>query len=92
MNQKRNLKITVAVCVTALAATWAPSAQATNVCNEARTGHSGIYDATDSDRNPPARYQVGLAPIGDSEGLIHAAERSPALSVCVAPGGGGGVS
>ena len=64
-----------------------------SVCNEARAGHTGVYVATDGDPAIPARHQSNLAVLGSNKGLTRAAERSPALSVCVVPqppGDGGG--
>ena len=92
MSKRRNLRITIALSVVALTAMSASSAQAANVCNEARTGHTGIYDATDNDPTTPARNQRGLAVLGSGDGLTRAAAHSPALSVCVPPGGGGGIT
>ncbi len=98
MSQKRTLRITTALSATALAMALAPGAQAAtpNVCNQARAGHTGVYVATDGDPAIPARHQSNLAVLGSSKGLTRAAERSPALSVCVVPrppaGGGGGDS
>ena len=82
MSHKRNLKVTLALSATIIAAAFAPSAQAAEVCNEARESQPGNYTATDNDPNPPARHKTGLSPIGDSAGLNHAAERSPVLSRC----------
>lgn len=94
MSHKRNLRITTALSATALAMALAPGAQAAtpNVCNQARTGHTGVYVATDGDPATPARYQSNLAVLGSNKGLTQAAERSPALRVCVVPppGDGGG--
>jgi len=89
VNRKHNPRVTIALCALALAATWAPGAQAAQVCNEARANHPGAYDATDGDPNPPARFQDDLEPIGDSAGLVNAAAHSPVLSVCAKPRGGG---
>ena len=87
MSHRRNLRITTALSATALALALAPGAQAAtpNVCNEARTGHTGVYVATDGDPGTPARHQSHLAVLGSNKGLTRAAERSPALSVCVVP-------
>ncbi len=96
MSHKRNLRITLALGIAALAAIPAPTAQAANVCNEARNGHTGSYVATDGDPSTPARHQSNLAVLGSGKGLNNAASHSPALSVCVIPtptppsGGGGG--
>ena len=95
MSHRRNLRITTALSATALALALAPGAQAATptVCNEARTGHTGVYVATDGDPAIPARHQSNLAVLGSNKGLTQAAQHSPALSVCVVPepslGGGG---
>ena len=92
MSHKRNLRITLALGVAAIAAIPAPTASAANVCNEARNGHTGSYVATDGDPSIPARNQTNLAVLGTNKGLNNAAAHSPALSVCVlpvAPPGGG---
>ena len=85
MSHRRNLRITTALSATALALALAPGAQAAtpNVCNEARTGHTGVYVATDGDPAIPARHQSNLAVLGSNKGLTQAAQHSPALSVCV---------
>ena len=82
----------------ALAADAAPAA----VCNEAENSHRGGYSVSGGpvDPNPPAflrgsQMRVGKDP---SAGLVHAAERSPALRTCgpesvelpPVDGGGGG--
>ena len=94
VSQKRNLRITTALSVTALALALAPGAQAAtpDVCNQAQSGHAGAYVATDGDPGTPARNQTNLAVLGSGKGLTRAAERSPALSVCVLPGDNGGVT
>ena len=98
MSHKLHLRITTALSAVALAMAMAPGAQAAtpNVCNEARTGHTGVYVATDGDPRIPARHQSNLAVLGSNQGLKRAAERSPALSVCVVPqqssNEGGGVN
>jgi hypothetical protein len=91
MCHRRNLRITIALSVVALAAMLAPTTQAASVCNEARAGHAGAYVATGSDPSTPARYQTGLAVLGSGEGLNRAAAHSPALSVCLLPDDGGGI-
>jgi hypothetical protein len=95
VSHKRNLRITLAMVVVAVAAIPGSTAQAANVCNEARNGHTGSYVATDGDPSTPARHQSNLAVLGSGKGLTNAAAHSPALSVCVVPtppsdGGGGG--
>ena len=60
------------------------------VCNEAENSFRGGYVVTDStDPVPPAflrgeQMRVGH---GHGTGLVHAAERAPALALCAAPGG-----
>ena len=87
MSHMRNLRITTALSVMALVMAVAPSAQAatSNVCNQARNGHTGVYVATDGDPSTPARNQSDLAVLGSNKGLNRAAAQSPALSVCVIP-------
>jgi hypothetical protein len=90
MSPRRNVRITIAAGVVSLVALSAPSAQAADVCNQARAGHTGSYIATDGDPSTPARHQQGLAVLGSGDGLTHAALRSPALSECVLPSDGSG--
>ena len=93
MSQLRNLRIVLALTVVAVAATGSSSAYAGTVCNQVGNGHhDGTYVATDSDPNPPARYQSGLSKLGNGKGTGHdrAALRSPALSQCGPASGGGG--
>jgi hypothetical protein len=89
MSHKRNLRITVALGAAAMAAAFAPSAQAASVCNEAGNGHlGGSYVVTGTpDPSPPARHTAGLKTLGNGKGngLVRAAERSPALSQCGLP-------
>ena len=86
VSTRRNLRIiTIALSVVAMLAVSASSAQAADVCNQARNGHTGTYNATDGDPSTPARHQAGLGVLGSGKGLTRAAERSPALSVCVPP-------
>ena len=77
----------MALSASAVVLALAPGAQAAtaNVCNQARTGHTGAYVATDGDPATPARHQSNLAVLGSNRGLVRAADRSPALSVCVIP-------
>jgi hypothetical protein len=90
----RNLRITVALSTAALAAALAPSANAASVCNQAGNGHLGgdhvVVGTPDPD--PPARHTSGLKALGHGKGngLVRAAERSPALSQCELPDNGGG--
>lgn len=62
------------------------------VCNEATpVSLGGAYDATDGDPLPPARFQQRLFEHrGQGRGLINAAAKSPALSICGLDGGGDG--
>jgi opacity protein-like surface antigen len=87
----RNLRITLALCVAALFAAFAPSAQAA-VCNEASNGQRGNLVVTGSIHDPsiPARHTTDLKPLGNGvgKGLQTAAERSPALSQCGLPSNG----
>jgi hypothetical protein len=96
VSHKRNLRITLALAVAAVAAVPGSTAQAADVCNQARNGHTGSYVATDGDPSIPARHQSKLAVLGNGKGLTNAATHSPALSACVVPtppstdGGDGG--
>jgi hypothetical protein len=90
MRHRRNLWITIALSVVALAAMLAPATQAASVCNEARPGHYGPNNALESDPSTPARYKTGLAALGSNDGLNRAAAHSPALSVCAPPSNGSG--
>ena len=84
-HKKSNLRITLALAIAAVAAIPTPTASAANVCNEARSGHTGSYVAIDGDPSTPARHQTDLAVLGSNKGLNNAAAHSPALSVCVLP-------
>jgi hypothetical protein len=89
VSHTRNLRITIALSVAALAAALAPSAQAANVCNQAGNGHvGGIYVSQGTpDLGPAARHKSELKALGNGKGngLAQAAERSPALSECGLP-------
>ena len=86
MSHKRNLRITLALAVAAVAAIPGSTASAATVCNEAGNGHlGGSYVATDGDPAKPARNQTNLTVLGSNKGLNNAAAHSPALSVCVVP-------
>jgi hypothetical protein len=78
----------------ALALTALPVASAgadTVVCNEAQSSWQGTWDATSSaDAVPPAFHKDAAMPVGSGRGLDMAAERSPALAVCVAEDDDGG--
>ena len=65
------------------------------VCNEAENSWQGDYEMTEtSDPRPPAflRGKQMVLGNGKGKGLVHAAERSPALEVCSGgdDNGGGG--
>ena len=61
------------------------------VCNEAQSSWRGTWDATASaDPLPPARNKDAAMPVGNGQGVVNAAEHSPALAVCEPAGGGGG--
>ena len=91
MSYGRNLRITLALCVAALFAAFAPCAQAA-VCNEASNGQRGNLVVTGSIHDPsiPARHTTDLKPLGNGvgKGLETAAVRSPALSQCGLPSTG----
>jgi len=93
MSHTRNLRIALAMTITAIAAIGAPTAQAASVCNQAGNGHhDGVYVSTGTpDPSPPARNKSGLSTLGNGKGkgLERAAERSPALSQCGLPDSGG---
>jgi hypothetical protein len=93
MSHTLNLRVALAMTITAIAAIGSPTAQAGTVCNEAGNGHQGgPYVSTGTpDPSPPARYKSGLHTLGNGEGggLDRAAERSPALSQCGLPQTGG---
>jgi len=77
----------------ALAAFAIPAATAgaeVFVCNEAQSSWQGTWDATASnDPASPARHKDAAMLVGDGQGLLQAAENSPALAACVAPEGEG---
>ena len=94
---KRNLAALAGAA--ALLGAFAGPAQADNadtaVCNEAEASFRGGHTVTGTqDPNPPARLVGGpgaAMAVGDgnlNQGLLNAAERSPALALC-APGDGG---
>ena len=68
----------------ALACSAAPAAAAVTVCNEAENSHRGGYTVTDGivDPNPPAFLRGSQMRLGDGEGLLNAAQHSPALREC----------
>ena len=88
MRHMNNLRITIALSVTALVVAFAPgTAQAATVCNEASNSQRGDLVATGTpDPSTPARHKDELAGIpGKGVGLQNAAERSPALTTCAKP-------
>ena len=94
MSHTRNLRIALAMTITAIAAIGSPTAQAASVCNQAGNGHhdGALVSTGTPDPSPPARYKSGLSTLGNGKGvgLVRAAERSPALSQCGQPIPGGG--
>ena len=97
----KTLRITLTGVIVALAAATAPVAQASqqtntdvHVCNQAtHNSTGGVYDADGTDGGSAAKYQDGLkAKPGKGQGLVNAASRSSALSLCAAPGDGPVVS
>lgn len=90
-------KLTLATAaVTFLFAAAPATADATDVCNEAENSHRGGYTVNGGpvDPNPPAFLRGSQMRVGNGKGagLVHAAERSPALRTCGPEGetGGGG--
>ena len=85
----------VTASLTLAALPSAATATATDVCNEAENSWQGDYEMTEtSDPRPPAflRGKQMVLGNGKGKGLVHAAERSPALEVCSGgdDNGGGG--
>ena len=90
---KRN--VTLAASAAAFALAVLPSAaSATDVCNEAENSPRGGYSVSGGpvDPNPPAFLRGSQMRVGNGhgKGLVHAAERSPALRTCGPEGGGDG--
>jgi hypothetical protein len=91
----RARSLTIGMCAAAIVAAFAPAAQAdTAVCNEAENSHRGGYvvDGGPVDPVPPAFLRGSTMKVGDGEGLVNAAEHSPALRTCAPEGdddGGG---
>jgi hypothetical protein len=95
-------KLVLSLCTTAAVAAFATPAHAAPpvdsdvaVCNEAENSWQGGYVVTDGpvDANPPARLRGSQMKVGHGEGLVNAAEHSPALRICGPEedqGGGGG--
>ena len=88
----RKLALAATTAVLTLAA-LPSAANATDVCNEAENSWQGDYEMTEtSDPRPPAflRGEQLVLDNGEGKGLVHAAERSPALEACSGGGDGGG--
>lgn len=88
-------KLTLAAFASAVAVAALPSAAgAADVCNEAENSHRGGYTVNGGpvDPNPPAFLRGSQMRVGNGkgQGLVHAAERSPALRTCGPTDGGGG--
>jgi hypothetical protein len=85
-------KLTLAAASAALALAALPAAAPANptptadVCNEAENSWRGGYEVTGGpvDPNPPAFLRGSQMRVGNGHGagLVHAAERSPALRLC----------
>ena len=89
----RSSKLTIALGAAALTAAFAPVAHAdTTVCNEAENSHRGGYVVTGGpvDPVPPAFLRGSQMKIGDGDGVVNAAEHSPALRLCGPEDGDGG--
>ena len=89
---RRNL--TLAASAAALALAVLPgAASATDVCNEAENSFQGGYTVNGGpvDPNPPAFLRGSQMRVGNGhgEGLVNAAEHSPALRTCGPAGAGG---
>lgn len=91
----RNRAATVISTLVALAAGAIPAATASAdpiVCNEAQSSWKGTLDASGSmDPLPPARHKDAAMGVGNGhgDGLLNAADHSPALAVCSPDWGGG---
>ena len=97
---KKNLRIMLTGAVVAFAVA-APSAQAASfadgvhVCNQATANSlGGTFETKDGDQGNAARYSERLLKdlAGRGAGLLVAADRSGALSVCMLPETTGGES
>ena len=94
----KKIGITVVATGAAWLAAFAPAAQGATVCNEAENSPRGGYEVTGGivDPAPPAFLRDSQMRVGngDSAGLDHAADVSPALRQCAPeddgdPTGGG---
>ena len=89
----RKFALAVSAATFALAALPA-AASATDVCNEAESSHRGGYTVNGGpvDPNPPAFLRGSQMRVGNGHGngLVNAAEHSPALRTCGPTDDGGG--
>ena len=81
------LALSAGVAVAATPAAAASSDQedsAVPVCNEAENSHRGGYTVLGGivDPNPPAFLRGSQMRVGNGEGLLNAAQHSPALREC----------
>lgn len=85
----RSTLTTVAAVVAAGVAAAPASADTVPVCNEAENSHRGGYTVAGGivDPNPPAFLRGSQMRLGNGhgEGLLNAAQRSPALRECGVP-------
>jgi hypothetical protein len=67
----------------AAAPAWADDADVT-ICNEAENSYRGGYTVSDGivDPNPPAFLRDSQMRLGNGDGLLNAAQHSPALREC----------
>lgn len=91
------LAFALALACSVAPASAAPPAQDTSnvtICNEAENSHRGGYEVSGGivDPNPPAFLRGSQMRVGNGngEGLLNAAQHSPALRECGPTGGGGG--
>ncbi len=86
MRHTKKIGITVVATGAAWFAALAPAAQGATVCNEAENSHRGGYEVSGGivDPVPPAFLRDSQMSVGngDSAGLDHAADVSPALRQC----------
>ena len=94
----RKLTLAAVAGTLALAALPAVANAGTDICNEAEISHRGGYIVEGGivDPNPPAFLRGSQMRVGNenSEGLLNAAQHSPALRECgaVDDGDDGGIS